>query len=374
MPADRRTRISFELYISEGNIVPLKQVFPSPILFVCPRCKGPLASTAQKHACSQCAREYPVICGIPDFRLEPDPYISIDDDRGKGEVLAHEGERRRFEDVLRHYYAVTPEDPPDLAARWIAHSLEGVAIAESLLRDSRVGPGSGRGSEALLDVGCSTGALLIAARQSYPVLVGVDVAFRWLVVGQVRLRDAGVQATLVCANAEHLPFPDGSFQAVTCTDTLEHVHDARLTVGEISRVSSARSAVVCTANNRYAPLPEPNIHLWGIGYLPRSWQAAYVAARRDDLHRYRVCLRSARELARLFRAAGYRNIRVEPAPLSAPHGKNRALQRCIALYNVLRTQPLIRQVLTMAGPRLRVTAERLPLGAAEASSSSWSRS
>jgi hypothetical protein len=35
--------------------------------------------------------------------------------------------------------------------------------------------------------------------------VGVDVALRWLMVGQKRLQEAGVSATLVCASARHLP-------------------------------------------------------------------------------------------------------------------------------------------------------------------------
>lgn len=328
------------------------------ILFVCPHCRGSLEPTLQKYVCSHCAREYPVICGVPDFRVEPDPYISIEEDRTKGQRLFRESEGRTFEQVLRHYYATTPEDPPDLAAHWIAHALQEVAIADAVLRDSRLISTGASCSGALLDVGCSTGALLVAASRSYRTLVGIDVAFRWLVAGQVRLREAGVSATLVCANAERLPFPERSFQAVACMDTLEHVHDARATVEEAYRVCAPGAAIVCTANNRYAPLREPNIRLWGIGYLPRRWQASYVAARRRDLHRYRVCLRSARELGRLFRAAGYRNIRIDAAPLSAPHLRNRTLQRCLTIYNALRTLPLIHQAFKMAGPRLRVTAAR----------------
>jgi SAM-dependent methyltransferase len=39
----------------------------NPNIFVCPLCKGPLHSTEQGYECSSCARDYPIIDGIPDF-------------------------------------------------------------------------------------------------------------------------------------------------------------------------------------------------------------------------------------------------------------------------------------------------------------------
>jgi SAM-dependent methyltransferase len=36
-------------------------------IFVCPLCKGPLVQTEQEFHCAACAREYPIIDGIPDF-------------------------------------------------------------------------------------------------------------------------------------------------------------------------------------------------------------------------------------------------------------------------------------------------------------------
>ena len=227
---------------------------------MCPRCKGPLVSSESRHSCVACARDYPIVCGIPDFRLEPDPYIGIEEDRNKGERLFAESHGRSFEKLLRFYYAETPDDPEDLAARWIAHALAEVAIARGLLQGepSIVGTSA---DTALLDVGCSTGALLIAAGDMFHTLVGVDVAFRWLVVGRLRLKEAGVSATLVCANAEHLPFRDGTFQIITCTDTLEHVSDVRATCREATRVAAEAALLLFTANNRLAPLDRKSTRL-----------------------------------------------------------------------------------------------------------------
>lgn len=328
----------------------------STVRFVCPACRGEIETTASAYACHPCGKVYPIVCGIPDFRLTPDPYIGIEEDRRKAERLFNEGVGRSFEQLLRYYYSVTPEDPGDLAERWIAHALAEVETASGLVAGARW---SAPESAGLLDIGCSTGALLVALAGSHPYRTGVDVALRWLAVGRIRLRDAGVDATLVCANAEHLPFPGGSFGAVTCVDTLEHVRDARAALREAHRVSSPGAPLLCTANNRLAPVPEPNIHLMGVGYLPRRWQPAYVRWRRRDLLPYRIRLMTPRELHAAADAAGYRNAVVEPAPIVAPHAAP-AMRRALELYGRMRNMPVTASLLKVFGPRLLLTASATP--------------
>ncbi|HEX9367545.1 MAG TPA: methyltransferase domain-containing protein [Vicinamibacterales bacterium] len=323
--------------------------------FACPRCKGAVWARDEAYGCAACGLVFPIVCGIPDFRLAPDPYIGIDADRRKAERLFEAGSDGTFATLVRHYYAVTPEDPPDLAARWIPRALAEPQIAGALLAEYGF-LGDRATDGALLDVGCSTGGLLVAARGAFAEIVGVDVALRWLAVGRVRLREAGVDATLVCANAEHLPFPDRSFAAVTCTDTLEHVADARAALSEARRVSGPGARLLCTANNRFAPLPEPNVHLWGVGYLPRGWQAAYVRWRRRDLHPYQIRLRSAGELLALASRAGYVKPRVGAGPIVVPHAESSGLRRVARVYNRARTIAVIEWLLSRVGPKLVLTA------------------
>src|ERR1700730_7298529 len=45
-----------------------------PFDFCCPRCKGPLDFSAEEYLCAQCSMSYPIIMGIPDFRLFIDSY------------------------------------------------------------------------------------------------------------------------------------------------------------------------------------------------------------------------------------------------------------------------------------------------------------
>ena len=307
--------------------------------FVCPQCKGELVG---EYECLACGRNYPVIAGIPDFRIFPDPYIPIDDDRRKGAHLAEMGRTRSFQQMLQYYYSITPEDPEDLAKFWIAHALAETEIAARILGE--------RHGESLLDVGCSTGGLLAAANPRFRNVCGVDVAFRWLVIGQVRMRELGIRAELVCANAEALPFRTGSFDLITAIDVLEHLRDPGQAAKEFRL---AARELLCTTNNRFAPLPDPQVRLWGVGYLPRRLQATYVAKRRRDLHRYNVSMLGAGELKKMLRTAGYRSVHVDAAPLYAPHQPQ--LQRALGLYNS--ALPIIGPLAKLIGPKIQATAE-----------------
>ncbi len=320
--------------------------------FVCPVCKGALVQSKESYSCTHCGRAFPVVCGIPDFRLHPDPYIGLAEDRAKGARLAEAGQSRTFEELLRHYYSITPEDPPDLAKHWIARSLAEVTIARFTFEHY------GLAGNRFLDLGCSTGAMLAAASASCREVTGVDVAFRWLVVGAARLRELGVQANLVCANAEHLPFAPESFDSISAIDLLEHTRQPRLAVQEAFRVSRPGAKTVYRINNRFTLLPEPHVHMWGVGMLPRAWQAAYVAARRRDLHRYQIELLSGPELNRLCRQAGYKSVVLSAAVLHGPQFTSQLAQRAIATYNAARSWPVTGELLKRVGPLLACVAER----------------
>ena len=325
--------------------------------FICPQCKGTLSFSNDLYSCLRCHQNYPVVCGIPDFRLDPDPYIAPAEDRKRGRFLAEWGRDRTYAELLDCYFSLAPDVPPDLVRRWTDHKLADIEIARRYLLDTLAERGSASNS-ALLDVGCSSGGLLAAAHGDFRTLVGVDVALRWLVIAELRLREVGIRAKLVCANAEYLPFPDGVFQIVTSVDVLEHVRDAQAAVNEAFRVSASSAKTLCFTNNRYAPIPDPQIGVWGVGYLPRTLQSRYASGRRPDIGSYRVVMRSGRELERLFRRAGYQDVQVAAAGLHAPHVGNPILRVAMKMYNRLRGLPGLRSLLTWLGPRLSVTAIR----------------
>jgi ubiquinone/menaquinone biosynthesis C-methylase UbiE len=79
----------------------------------------------------------------------------------------------------------------------------------------------------LLEIGCGVGAVLAVLGQEFPDvrLFGVDIEEKQLEFARGHLQRAGVDATLVEADALALPFDDESFDHVWMMWFLEHVAD-----------------------------------------------------------------------------------------------------------------------------------------------------
>src|SRR5262249_12641477 len=183
----------------------------------CPVCIQPLARAHDTLTCGSCSRSFPIVLGIPDLRLYEDPLIPKMDDYRKGEKLQRAAESMSFAELVAYYWTLPtyPPTPADLSARFVHHVLsdEGrIAGWEQVLGEG----------QTLLDVGCGAGVLVRVAHRRFKRAVGVDVGFRWLVVARRGLEEAGLEPNLVCACADHLPFADTSFDAVTSVALLEH--------------------------------------------------------------------------------------------------------------------------------------------------------
>jgi demethylmenaquinone methyltransferase/2-methoxy-6-polyprenyl-1,4-benzoquinol methylase len=96
---------------------------------------------------------------------------------------------------------------------------------------SRVDAGPG---DRVLDVATGTGAVALELiREKGCDLVGLDQSSGMLAVARERLP---VSVELVEASAEHLPFEDASFDALTFTYLLRYVDDPATTLRELARV------------------------------------------------------------------------------------------------------------------------------------------
>ena len=97
-----------------------------------------------------------------------------------------------------------------------------------------VGP-SGR----VLDVATGTGAVALElVRQHGCSVVGIDRSPEMLAVARERVAAHGLEARVELneGRAEALPFPDGSFDALTVTYLLRYVDDPAATIQELARV------------------------------------------------------------------------------------------------------------------------------------------
>ena len=323
-------------------------------LLCCPVCKGPFDALPEAYTCAACRRSFPIVLGIPDLRIYPDPYISQEDDRRKGAVVEAKAAELSFADLVRFYWQITPETPLDLKERFIRHALSDTARARELTTQISFAGDSGA---LWLDVGCGT-AGVSAARG--PGVVGCDIAFRWLVVARRRLREAGAPVNLVCCCADALPFRDASFGVVSALSLVEHMPCAQAeAVKECSRVLAAGGKLFATTTNRYSLAGEPHVGLWGVGFLPRAAMAGYVRWRRKlDYGKLRLLGRS--ELRRLVNGAGLRAVDVGAAPVTSADtvGRSGLARTAAGIHNALRRIPVLGWLASLVAPLLQVTARK----------------
>lgn len=93
----------------------------------------------------------------------------------------------------------------------------------------------------LLDMGCGTGANLMALRGLGPA-AGCDIAE----AAVAYCRGRGLDGVVHQSDLARLPFPDGRFDLVTGTDVLEHIADDLGMLREISRILAPGGAVFLT--------------------------------------------------------------------------------------------------------------------------------
>ena len=138
---------------------------------------------------------------------------------------------RDFYEFEAHHYRTTPEGE----ASWIHRR----NLVHRLL--------PARPVASALDVGCGDGALAedlhahTGARVTAVDLAATRVAFA---------RSRSPHASFSQASVYALPFADGAFDLVVCTDLLEHLDDPRRAMQELVRVS--KQAVVVTVPYKIA--------------------------------------------------------------------------------------------------------------------------
>lgn len=326
----------------------------------CPACRGRLLEDPAEYRCVPCARVYPLIAGIPDFRLCADPYISIEADREKAMHLAERAHDLSFFELLAYYYEITPEVSPELALRYAAHQSTTRERASGVLHrlERRFGRAPAEG-ERLLDLGCGLAGLVVETTGLGSGSVGVDIALRWLVVARALLEESGAGDTrLYCACADHLPFDDASFDWVVAEGLLEHLPTAGKVLSEAMRVLSSQGSFMARTVNRLALGPEPHLQLWWAGYLPQPWRDHYALWRRGRDYS-RLHLRSLRQLRRVTAEfAGQLEV-VSPLLLESDLVHHSGWRRRLLLeYSRMLRWPLVGKLAWQVGPYLDLVSRQ----------------
>src|SRR5438105_1234169 len=158
-------------------------------------------------------------------------------------------------------------------------------------------------SGRILDVGAGDGAVELAfsADERW---TSVSVENVWNDTFR-HLRDAtGASVRRVVADAARLPFRDGCFAAVTCLETVEHLHKPALVADEIARITRPGGMLLITTppRFRYAFRRDPHFDIPGLLLLPMRMQrmiASILGYTRPDHHVDKIYT-SIAQLRRLF--------------------------------------------------------------------------
>jgi ubiquinone/menaquinone biosynthesis C-methylase UbiE len=127
---------------------------------------------------------------------------------------------------------------------WLAFLGKEDSFRQTVLNLARLASG-----ESVLDVGCGTGTLAVAAKRrvgSAGAVHGVDASVEMLARAEKKAKSAGVEVFFKNGVAERLPFRDAEFDVVLSTVMLHHLpQKARLgCANEIRRVLKADGRVL----------------------------------------------------------------------------------------------------------------------------------
>ncbi len=107
-----------------------------------------------------------------------------------------------------------------------------------------------RPGDLVLDAGCGEGRHCFGALERGARVVGLDLDRPSLDRGsgplRARARELGAFGVMIHGNTFRLPFRDGTFDRVICSEVMEHVHDWRGAARELARVVRPEGTVAIT--------------------------------------------------------------------------------------------------------------------------------
>lgn len=147
---------------------------------------------------------------------------------------------------------------------------------------------------SLLDVGCGTGALLsqLSAQRPDAAYFGLDISENMLAQAREKLPPSVV---LTLGDAENLPYPDRTFDVVSCTESFHHYPNPGRALSEMRRVlRDGGRFILCDT--------------WIVPPLRPILNFTFRFGSRGDVRVY-----SRGEIIALLRGAGFREVRWQRA-------------------------------------------------------------
>jgi SAM-dependent methyltransferase len=156
--------------------------------------------------------------------------------------------------MLKNWYEERARKINTLKATYLSKGVSGVfyryradkvmsVLVSSLAKEKS----KGSSPWMILDIGCG-GGYYTKKLQKLGITVGLDFCIAYLRLAKEYCRNA----FFVNGDAEHLPFRDGCFNLILCTEVLEHLTNPDNCLKEISRVLSEKGVLIVTSPMKYS--------------------------------------------------------------------------------------------------------------------------
>lgn len=214
---------------------------PNPLFepLACLACGASLSAREQALRCTNCAKEYPLVDGIPIMLSGASADPTFD-------YLTHYTRDSEHFD----YFEERRGAPKHSERRTREYTLSQLP----------------KSAKTILDVGCGSGWIAKTFQHSGKTVYSLDVSI-------VNPREAGRRYHFathqpVVADTYRLPFQDNSLDAVIAAEIIEHLHDPQAFADEVLRVLRPGGSAVISTPYRERLVYEVCIHCHGI--TPRN--------------------------------------------------------------------------------------------------------
>lgn len=305
---------------------------------VCPICKGDIVTLNDAFSCPACHHIFPNILGIPDLRYPPADSNQI------VESMLEKYEHASFEDLITILLsnAKLTDKIIENTLTYYNHQGERTKnMTEMFFEKLKITYGEPASFRAL-DLGCGSGAGIIALSNQFQQVVGIDSSLAQLLLAKKYLGGFSIKNhLLISANAEYLPVKNQNFSYIQAINVFEHIINLKPVIREISRCLYDKGFLLADSRNRFDIFfPEPHTGIRFLGFLPRKLIPKYVHYRCDCDYE-KTQLLSYKEIIKLMNDnfIGYFNITY---PRVASYGKPAWLDQWITIITKI---PIIRNII-----------------------------
>lgn len=246
---------------------------------VCPICKESLQQKKDTFTCTNCPKDFPIIFGIPDFRVSKP--LSQSDRKVETRIseLINLYPKNNYIDLVKTKFSQIKDS--ELIQKY-TNSWSGTVERNKnqLKRTLDLHPRSRQrlnNKSIALDIGCGSGGMLITLSSQCKFVIGVDISMESLIFAKKLLEENNCNNVLLyCVESEFLPFLEESFDIITASNVLEHVSDQNKTLRNIYTVQKKGGFFLGDIPNRFSLMPEPHVNVRFVGFLPRKLAHSYV--------------------------------------------------------------------------------------------------